>query len=174
MTIIVTILRNICNSFTISHFGIITSNQKKIGLFWSIIDRSFWSFSQSLVIYGVSRRNRWWEVIWVSLHEDFSAWVPLEGPVWESLWIFCDWRLTKDSNYPRFQLLTQLYLPHNLDSYHNYRADWILTYPQPQIVCVSKNGSHFNPMIAGLTGFLPTLSHKLCVWVKMVLTLIPH
>jgi hypothetical protein len=62
---------------------------KEIGLFWSVIDRSFWSFSRTLVINGVSLRSRWWEVIRVPLHEDFSAWVPLEeGPVWESLCFF--------------------------------------------------------------------------------------
>ncbi len=100
------------------------------------------------------------------LHEDFSAWVPLEGPVWESHWLFCDWRLTRDSNYPRLQLLTQLYLPHQRDSYHNCRADWILTYPQPQIVCVSKNGSHrlrvfpWSQKIILQNNFWSTRAHK--------------
>ena len=50
--------------------------------------------------------------------------------------------------HARLQLVTQLYLPHQRDSYHDCRADWILlTYPQPQIVCVSKSGSHFNPTL---------------------------
>jgi hypothetical protein len=57
----------------------------------------------------------------------------------------CDFLCLK--THARLQLLTQLYLPHQRDSYHNCRADWILTYPQPQVVCVSKNGSHFNPTL---------------------------
>jgi hypothetical protein len=49
--------------------------------------------------------------------------------------------------HARLQLVMQLYLPHQRDSYHNCRTDWIPTYPQPQVVCVSKNGSHFNPTL---------------------------
>ena len=106
--------------------------------YWWVISVIFavighlWSISEKQMVRSHFSATSW------RLLSLSTTWMACLGKSVIFLWL---------KTYMRLQLLTQMYLPHQWDSYHDCRADWILTYPQPQIVCVSKSGSHFNPTL---------------------------
>jgi hypothetical protein len=116
-------------------------NRVILKCYWSVISVIFavidhlWSISEKQMVRSHLNATSW------RLLSLSTTWRACLGKSVTILWLKTHARL----QLPKTPATDAIYLPHNLDSYHDCRADWILTYPQH-------------------------LSHKSCVWVKMVLT----